>query len=304
MLKNLLKLIFWLAVCFCILTLGRFIYLAANAGGGTPIPYSQEKSVHYNAQVMQSNDNASISSYGMSGMRNFTKVKVQQAPSSTQYSVQTYEKIASMYNATKDFDKDDQKLRGIIKEQEAVVQKEQSSGLPGSRNTEMSIGVVPDKFDTAVEKLKKIGKITSFSATKTDKTGEYAELKAKKAALEETKKSLMSLKSRNGKIDELINLENRIYELNKEMQGLGLQIGEFESVTDFCTVRITLQEEGKTNIPWVFYFFDAMGWALLKELIILVIIFFGMLAVWIALKVVEKAREVNKLVEAMAKKKK
>lgn len=298
MLKNFLKLVFWLSAAFLVLTLGRFIYLTI-AGGSVPVPKP-----YYSGMVQQAAINADSASFSAYGMRNFTKVKVQQAPSSQQYSVQTYEKIASMYNKTADFDKDEQNLRGVIKEQEAVVQKEQSSGLPGSRSTEMSIGVLPDRFDAAVEKLKKIGKITSFSMTKTDKTGEYAELKAKKAALEETKKSLISLKSRNGKIDELINLENRIYELNKEMQGLGLQIGEFESDTDFCTVRITLQEEDKgVSMAWVYNLIEAMGWALIKELILLVILFFGMLAVWIALKVVEKAKDVNRMFEAVKKKK-
>lgn len=297
MLKNLLKLVFWLAAAFVVLALGRFIYLSVS--GGAPRPYYDKGY----GLVQQAAINAEAGSFSAYGMRNFTKVKVQQAPDSKIYTTQTYEKIASMYNNTADFEKDEQKLRGIIKEQQAVVQKEDSSGLAGSRRTEMSIGVLPDNFDGTVEKLRKIGKITSFSVTKTDKTGEYAELKAKKAALEETKRSLMALKSRNGKIDELINLENRIYELNKEMQGLGLQIGEFESATDFCTVRITLQETGGVSWAWVYNLIDSMGWALIKELIIIVIIFFGLLAVWIGLKVITVAKDVNKMVEAGKKKK-
>ena len=297
MIKNLVKLIVLLAVCWLVLVLGRFAYLSTLKSDARVYSYGAPNS--YVAQEALSGDKMSFSAWGQ---RNFTKVKYQ-APQSTHFTEQTYEKIATLANRTSDFEKDEQKARDIIKEEQAVVQKEESSGLKGARNLEMSIGVLPANFDSMVEKIRKIGVQASFEVSKTDKTNEYAELKAKKAALDDTKKSLMALKNRNGKIDELINLENRIYEINKEMQGLGLQIGEFESDKDFCTVRITLQETGpKTS--WIYKFLDAMEWAMMKLLLILVIIFFGMLAAWITLQVVAKAKDLNKLLEAMGKKKK
>src|SRR5512145_1655394 len=103
MLKNFLKLVFWLAVVFVVLTLGRFIYLSAL--GDSPRPY-KHKGYGMVQQAAMNADSASFSAYGM---RNFTKVKVKQAPSSQQFSVQIYEKIASMYNETADFEKDEQK---------------------------------------------------------------------------------------------------------------------------------------------------------------------------------------------------
>ena len=58
--------------------------------------------------------------------------------------------------------------------------------------------------------IKKIGKLESIQIHKTDKTNEYRNLNAQRESLEKTRAALISFKGKGGKIDELINIENKI----------------------------------------------------------------------------------------------
>jgi L-lactate utilization protein LutB len=73
--------------------------------------------------------------------------------------------------------------------------------------------------------LQKIGKLLSIQIDKSDKTNEYKDLQAKRVSLEKSHASLIGLKGHAAKVEELINLENRILELEKEIQTLGVHLG-------------------------------------------------------------------------------
>jgi len=66
---------------------------------------------------------------------------------------QKYEKVASVVSKTKAFDEDEKTVRALTKSHNALIQFEQSSGLPGSRHVDLTIGVPPDRFDPMVAEL-------------------------------------------------------------------------------------------------------------------------------------------------------
>jgi len=155
---------------------------------------------------------------------------------------QKYEKVASVLSRTSAFDQDELRVRGATGKYHALVQYEQSSGLAGHRHLEMAVGVVPSEFDNIVEEVRQIGTLSSIRIDKVDKTGEYRNLIAKKASQEKARDSLLVLKGRAGSIDEMIHLENKLLEIESEIQTLGVSLGEYSQENEFCTIKLTLDE--------------------------------------------------------------
>ncbi len=206
------------------------------------------------------------------------KLKVQSGDNAP-YSVdQKYEKIASVASKSNAFEEDEKNVRQLTTKYNALIQFEQSSGLPGSRRVNLAIGVPPDRFDPMVAELKGVGELSSIRIDKTDKTSEYKELKAKRASLEKTRDSLISLKSKGGRIDEFTNLENRILEIDEEIQSTGVKLGDYDQENEFCTVKLALAEKGAaaaSGISFRHRAVVALAWAIRYYTILLALLFFG-----------------------------
>jgi hypothetical protein len=155
---------------------------------------------------------------------------------------QKYEKVATLKSKTDQYEKSENDIRQTIKDYKAIIQVEDKNGNPGNRQLNLSIGVPPTAFDTFVSEVRKIGKIKSCSIQKTDKTSEFKNLNAKKNSLETTRTSLIELKKQTGKIEEFINLQNRILDIEQQLQDLGVALGDFSEENEFCTVNFSLYE--------------------------------------------------------------
>jgi hypothetical protein len=161
---------------------------------------------------------------------------------------QKYEKTATVQARSQEFDKDEQQAKKTIRNFNGIVQYEQNTGNKGNRQMHLIIGIVPEKFDTFYAAVKKIGSLKATDVVKVDKTSEFKNLNAKRASLEKIRESLLELKRQSGRIDEFINLQNRILEIEGQLQDLGVQLGDFSEENEFCTVRFSLAE-GKGPIP-------------------------------------------------------
>jgi len=173
------------------------------------------------------------------------KIKYESTSGVTPRSVdQKYEKIATIETKSTDISSDETKVREFVNTSGSIIQYENNSGLKENqtRIIKLAIGVPPDKFDAMVEEFKKIGKTILLTIDKKDKTNEYKDLQAKKESLIKIRDSLISLKGKGGQIDEFISLENRILEIEDEIQKFGISLGEFDSENEFCTVVLTLFE--------------------------------------------------------------
>ena len=158
---------------------------------------------------------------------------------------QKYEQISTIGSTTEQFYEDEAAARSRIKAYDGLIQFEQRSGLDGYRRLQLGIGVAPENFDALVTDLKALGKLGRLQIDKTDKTNEYLDLQAKKTSLEKSRDSLIELKSRQGDIDEMINLETRILDLEQQIQALGVNLGDFDAENEFSTVKLNLAEYKK-----------------------------------------------------------
>lgn len=177
---------------------------------------------------------------------------------------QKYEKVASVALKSRAFDDDEARVRQLISAEDALVQFEQREGLKGQRRLRLVIGVDPARFDGFVEAVQTYGKLTALTINKSDKTNEYRELQAKRLSLEKTRAALQDLKSREGKITDHVALEQRILELEQQIQALGVSLGDFDAENEFVTVKMLLQEVGAQKLRSLSFLrraFAAFSWA-------------------------------------------
>ncbi|MBK8397389.1 MAG: DUF4349 domain-containing protein [Leptospiraceae bacterium] len=245
-------------------------------------------------QQQNSNSNSIESSRkNYASEKKFSK-DTQSVPASNSKFDQKYEKVGSLSASTNEFDKEEKTLREVIKNFKALIQSESNTGLEGKRYLHLGIGVNPDKFDEMISEIKKIGKLESIQIFKTDKTNEYSNLNAQRESLEKTRSALISFKGKGGKIDELINLENKILEVEESIQKLGVKLGEFDQENEFCTVLFTLSETGNANKSWIKGFLHrlkvAFEWTVKYYLLTSFLFLFASIGILISIIILEKLK--------------
>lgn len=178
---------------------------------------------------------------------------------------QKYEKVANVGLNSAKFEDDEGAIRDLIAANDALIQFEQRKGLEGRRTLRLAVGVDPAAFDAFVEKVQAFGRLTHLSIDKSDKTNEYRDLQAKRRALEKTREALAALKSRDGEIRALVELEQQILSLEQQIQGLGVSLGDFDTENEFVTVKLFLAEAKAAPSPLastLILAFDAFAWTL------------------------------------------
>ena len=231
--------------------------------------------------------------------RNFASKKYEVKASTNQGVMkvdQKYEKIAQISTKSTDFEKEEQQSRAKIQELEALIQFEQKSGNKGYRSLSLVIGVPPENFDALYAELIKIGKVDEKQITKKDKTNEYKELNAKKHSLEKIRTSLIELKSKGGKIEEYMGLENRILDIEQQLQDLGESLGDFDDENEFCTVQFSLHEGKEVTISFFQRVKVALDWTIKAFLKLMFSAVLMVIFSYLVLLLIEKLKVLEKLV--------
>lgn len=308
---------------FVLLFLLRFGYgfIEYPSDGSSPSPYSQysDSGFSFNNFILSSRNIASHrlksfeKGYGKDYGKGYEKGMSSVSPNMPAGGMpqgtsvdQKYEKIGSLASKTNEFDADHQKVRATIEEYKGLIQFEQNTGLKGARVLQLGVGIAPEVFDEAIEKFKSIGKLVAIQIDKTDKTSEYINLRAKRLALEKTRDALVALKSRGGRIDELMALEGRILQTEQEIQTFGVQLGEFDQENEFCTVKLSLIEQKeavKKSISIAHRLKVAFEWTVKYYLALVGNLFLGFLTVLIIVLLLEKLRWIPTATEVFLKSK-
>jgi Domain of unknown function (DUF4349) len=218
----------WLIGLFFVLFVFRLIYGFAQ----TDVPDYDQPSDFFSNVDLRKNYASEKGSFKEGGS----------VPSPAFAASQKYEKTATTRSRSTTFERDQAQLGQRIKEYAGVVQYEQRNGNPGGRQLHLLIGVEPEKFDSFYAAVQSIGQVRFTEITKVDKTNEYRQLNAKKASLEKTLVSLTELKSKGGDIDDYIALTEKIRGIEAELQDLGVDLGNFDTENEFCSVRFSLYE--------------------------------------------------------------
>lgn len=224
--------------------------------------------------------------------KNYFSEKMTAADSAAKTADQKYEKVASVSTYSDAFTADEKALRALVPRHRALIQFEQSSGLAGARHLDLAIGVPPAEFEAMVEAARRIGRLQAIRVDKADKTNEYRGLQAKRLSLEKTRDSLTRLKSTGGgRMEELMHLENRLLEIESELQTLGVQLGDYDTENEFCTVKVTLDERARQRgIPWLTRMKVALEWTIKYYALLVFIAAVGTGTLWLLVRVMERLR--------------
>lgn len=273
--KRLKRIVFWLVIIFAILFIFRLIYGYTKTSDDTP----------NQTQFFESISNTK---------RNYASKEYRVKPNTGNQSAvkvdQKYEKIAEIKTKSSTFEQEEKLTRRKIEKFNALIQFEQKSGNKGFRKLNLLIGVPPDNFDSLYTQLIKIGKVQAKQITKKDKTNEYKQLNARKQSLEKIRTSLIDLKSKGGKIEEYMDLENRILEIEQQLQGLGVSLGDFDDENEFCTVQFSLLEGKEVKIGVMQRVKVALEWTVKIYLRLMTTLFFLTLFAYLLLLGIDKLK--------------
>ena len=231
--KRILRNSFWFAGLFAALFIFRLLYGYYGAAA-----YSNDYENGSNFFDNLSNLRKNYASEKISNNAGNAGMKESADLSNTQ----KYEKTATVSSKSVHFDEDESLIRRTTASFDGSIQYEQSMGKKGGRVLYFSIGVKPASFDSFYRVVQGIGELRSTVITKVDKTNEYRQLNAKKASLEKTLNSLNDLKNKGGAISDFVSLHDKILEVETQLQQLGVDLGNYNTENEFCTLRFSLLE--------------------------------------------------------------
>jgi hypothetical protein len=279
---------------FVLLFLFRLVYSYSSSGDrGDGDAYISDFFDGFDASQVKRNYASDSYRYKKEYSESKSETQVSSAPlPPSEVSVdQKYEKTATVKSRSQNFESDEKKIKSKIKGYNGIIQFEQNTGGAGNRELHLLIGIQPEKFDSFYIEMKKIGTLKETDIVKVDKTSEYKNLNAKRTSLEKIRQSLIELKNQSGKIDEFINLQNRILEIEEQLQDLGVQLGDFSEENEFCTVRFSLVEgRGPSPISLMHRLKVSFEWTLTYYALFLLVITLASFSGFFILLIIDKLK--------------
>lgn len=209
---------------------------------------------------------------------------------------QKYEKVGTLTSLSQNYDQEEKALYDLIKQEQLMIQFEQRAGLQPARQLNLALGVIPDKFDTTIEALRKIGELKSIQIDKNDKTNEYKKLEAERISLQKAREALLELRQKDANTGELISLTNQLLEVEKQIQALGVSLGDFDANNEFCTVKFSLKERQADKVLSISVMQRAkvaLEWTVWAYFIFWLTLFLGLGVIWLITSLVEKVQDWN-----------
>jgi hypothetical protein len=157
--------------------------------------------------------------------------------------IRVYERSGQLALATDAFDDDEAQIRSAVTAHQALVLNEKSSGLPSERRLVLELGIHPDRFDALMTQLRSIGHLESVSVQQRDRTGEFQRLHAQRQSLKKRHAAVLKLReTKNLSIDDTLRLEQRLQDIDKELQTVGVQLGDLLGKESSYHVYVALAE--------------------------------------------------------------
>jgi Domain of unknown function (DUF4349) len=156
--------------------------------------------------------------------------------------IQVYEKMAQLGLATTTFEEDQTRVRTAITTHHATILRENNSGLTPERRLSLEIAVRPEEFETLLEQLQHIGRLQSINTQLRDRTSEFRRLHAQQQSLKKHLETIQQMRGKPTSIDDQLRVEQRIQDIEKELQSLSGQLGNFLEKESFYQINVMLFE--------------------------------------------------------------
>lgn len=181
-----------------------------------------------------------------------------------------------------------------------------TAGTDETRQATVELRVPGDRFDEAVTGLNPIGKVESANVTAQDVGEEYTDLTARAANARRLEARLLELlDTRNGKLDEVLNMEREVARVREEIERMDGRLRYLRTRASVSTLTITLHEDQPVmSTPGERPIWDAFvsSWhnfvglvaavvAMLGWLVPLAFVLYGAWRIWKWVRIREMARD-------------
>jgi hypothetical protein len=157
--------------------------------------------------------------------------------------IEVHEKSAHLALGTTAFDEDVGAVRATLAAYQGTVFEERDSGIAPDRRLVLQVGVAPAQFDALVAQLRQVGHLETVTVQQRDRTGEFRKLNAQRQALQKYREAVLKLRGTKAPtVDEALKLEQRLQEIEKELQGLNVQLGDLVGGESYYVVYLSLSE--------------------------------------------------------------
>ena len=112
----------------------------------------------------------------------------------------------------------------------------------GYRRAELTVRIPKDKFDGFMNNTSKYGNVTSKQITGEDVTDQYFDVETRMTTLEIRQERLQEMLKQSGSLEDLFAIENELSEVIYEIELLKVTLNQYDSLIDFATVDIVVNE--------------------------------------------------------------
>lgn len=204
--------------------------------------------------------------------------------------IRIFEKRARLAARSSSFETDAAQVRAVVTEHKATVLQEKSGGIEPERHVHMEISVAPDGFDGLLARLKSIGILHSTDVQQSDRTADFRKLNAQRQSLKKHLESILKLRGGNNPtIDDALKLEQKIKDIERDLQDIGVQLGDFLGKESYYQIDIAMREfqSGDKLDPtfnWSKRIFHGLGWGIawwFAAMAVILMIAGSLASVWI-----------------------
>jgi hypothetical protein len=162
-----------------------------------------------------------------------------------------------IYTATvelvvEDFDKTQEELAGLLKEQHGYIARSDLRGTPGSpRSGSWTLRVPAEHFTDVVAALGKLGELRQSKTDSDDVTERYYDLKAhvkNNEADEESLRKLMVEKTTTGKLEDLLAIRRELRDLRGKIDSQQGQMQRWDKDVAMSTINLQVHDR-KDYVP-------------------------------------------------------
>ena len=145
---------------------------------------------------------------------------------------------------TDDLDKAQQEIVQLIDAYQALTKSSRESkyNYDNCRYSTITIYIPADKYNDFITELKKVGNMTSSSYNSDNITEEYNVTNNRLLSLQAQEEKVRELYARCTEIDELLQIEQRLSELESEITTIQNKINNYNLLTSYSTLTINLKE--------------------------------------------------------------
>jgi hypothetical protein len=167
----------------------------------------------------------------------------------------------------------------------------------------MTIRVPVGKFEEAKSDLMNLGEVLSDSSTSEDVSNQYVDLKARLSSRENLKARLTTLLNRADKIGDMLSIQDRITNVEQELETIKGQMKYLEGMTSFSRIHVTISGPGSEPIDNgedpIFIKGLKKIWEAFQQAILWIIMFLAIatpfgLIVWLVVWLIMKNMKKNK----------